>query len=251
MKRGKVQVFDELDLDLHPGRITGLMGPSGCGKSTLIRCIVGIQRVQSGLVLVLGHPAGSPKLRRRVTYSSQQASVYTDLSVAENVSYFTRLYGLPRSEADRVIAAVGLADQRTQRADDLSGGQLTRTSLAIALLGKPEVVVLDEPTVGLDPVLRAELWTIFRELADSGITLLVSSHVMDEANRCDDLILMRQGRIIAHTTPAHLLTESGKPDPDEAFLELIRRDVARTARHSMAGTVARTDVAPRHAEEER
>lgn len=250
VKRGKVQVFDGLDLDLEPGRITGLMGPSGCGKSTLIRCIVGIQKVQSGVVLVLGYPAGWSTLRRRVTYSSQQASVYSDLSVAENISYFTRLYGLPRSETDRVIDAVGLTDQRSQRADDLSGGQLTRTSLAIALLGKPEIVVLDEPTVGLDPVLRAELWGIFRGLADQGITLLVSSHVMDEANRCDDLLLMRQGRIIAHTTPADLLTESGRPDPDEAFLELIRRDEARAARHGLAGTVAPTHVAPRHAQEE-
>ena len=249
VKRGKVQVFDGLDLDLTPGRITGLLGPSGCGKSTLIRCIVGIQKVQSGTVTVLGLPAGTPALRRRVTYSSQQASVYTDLSVGENVAYFTRLYGLASSETDRVISAVGLADQRRQRADDLSGGQLTRTSLAIALLGKPELVVLDEPTVGLDPLLRSELWGIFRGLADSGISLIVSSHVMDEANRCDDLLLMRAGRIVAHTTPANLLVESGKSDPDEAFLELIRRDVAGP-RHSLDTPNEAPDTAPRHAEED-
>lgn len=241
-------MFDGLDLDLAPGRITGLMGPSGCGKSTLIRCIVGIQKVQGGTVTVLGLPAGAPSLRRRVSYSSQQASVYTDLSVAENVAYFTRLYGLAVSETDRVIEAVGLADQRGQRADDLSGGQLTRTSLAIALLGTPELVVLDEPTVGLDPLLRAELWGIFRALADSGITLIVSSHVMDEANRCDDLLLMRQGRIVAHTTPADLLLESGKSDPDEAFLELIRRDAAGP-RHSIDTPNEAPDTAPRHAQE--
>lgn len=248
VKRGKVQVFDGLDLDLAPGRITGLMGPSGCGKSTLIRTIVGIQKVQGGTVTVLGEPAGTPALRRRVSYSSQQASVYTDLSVGENVAYFTRLYGLPSSEATRVIAAVGLADQRGQRADDLSGGQLTRTSLAIALLGAPELVVLDEPTVGLDPVLRAELWGIFRGLADQGITLIVSSHVMDEAGRCDDLLLMRQGRIIAHTTPANLLAESGAADADEAFLELIRRDTAGP-RHSTDTPAVTREAAPRHAEE--
>jgi ABC-2 type transport system ATP-binding protein len=175
--------------------------------------------------------------------------VYTDLSVGENVAYFTRLYGLTSSETDRVISAVGLADQRRQRADDLSGGQLTRTSLAIALLGKPELVVLDEPTVGLDPLLRSELWGIFRGLADSGISLIVSSHVMDEANRCDDLLLMRAGRIVAHTTPANLLVESGKSDPDEAFLELIRRDVARP-RHSLDTPNEAPDTAPRHAEED-
>lgn len=250
VKRGKVQVFSGLDLELLPGRITGLMGPSGCGKSTLMRCIVGIQRVQGGTVTVLGQPAGTPSLRRRVSYSSQQASVYTDLSVAENVGYFTRLYGLPSSETDRVIEAVGLADQRRQRADDLSGGQLTRTSLALALLGAPELVVLDEPTVGLDPVLRADLWGIFRRLADEGITLIVSSHVMDEAGRCDDLLLMRMGRIVAHTTPADLLTESGTTDPDEAFLELIRRDEAHAARHSASGPAAHPGGAPRHAQEE-
>lgn len=250
VKRGKVQVFDGLDLDLAPGRITGLLGPSGCGKSTLIRCIVGIQKFQSGTVTVLGQAAGSPGLRRRVSYSSQQASVYTDLSVGENLSYFTRLYGLESSEADRVIAAVGLSDQTGQRADDLSGGQLTRTSLAIALLGSPELVVLDEPTVGLDPVLRADLWVIFRDLANKGITLIVSSHVMDEANRCDDLLLMRQGRIIAHTTPASLLSESGARDADEAFLELIRRDEAGP-RHSLAMPSEAPDTAPRHAEEDR
>lgn len=164
------------------------------------------------------------------------------------MAYFTRLYGLAVSETDRVIEAVGLADQRSQRADDLSGGQLTCTSLAIALLGTPELVVLDEPTVGLDPLLRAELWGIFRALADSGITLIVSSHVMDEANRCDDLLLMRQGRIVAHTTPADLLLESGKSDPDEAFLELIRRDAAGP-RHSIDTPNEAPDTAPRHAQE--
>jgi len=249
VKRGKVQVFDGLDLDLEEGRITGLMGPSGCGKSTLIRCIVGAQKVQGGTVTVLGHPAGTPSLRRRVTYSSQQASVYTDLSVSENVSYFARLYGLAASEADRVITAVGLADQRKQRADDLSGGQLTRTSLAVALLGKPELVVLDEPTVGLDPVLRNELWGIFRGLADQGITLIVSSHVMDEANRCDDLLLMRAGQIVAHTTPADLLTESGMSDPDAAFLELIRRH-SQGPRHGLDAAADLPESAPRHAQED-
>lgn len=238
VKRGSVQVFDGLDVELQPGRITGLLGPSGCGKSTLIRSIVGVQKVQGGTVTVLGEPAGSASLRRRVTYSSQQASVYTDISVGQNITYFARLYGLGSHEIARVIDAVGLTDQRHQRADDLSGGQLSRTSLAIALLGDPELIVLDEPTVGLDPLLRAELWGIFRALAADGKTLLVSSHVMDEAGRCDDLVLMRSGRIVAHLSPGELLRESGRDDPDEAFLELIRRDMARSAgQGSVSGPV--------------
>jgi ABC-2 type transport system ATP-binding protein len=226
VKRGRVQVFDSLDLDLAAGRLTGLLGPSGCGKSTLIRAIVGIQRVQGGTVTVLGQPAGHPALRHRVTYAAQADGVYLDLTVIDNVTYFARLAGLSRTEVDRVITAVGLTDHARQSAGKLSGGQLRRVSLAIALLGAPNLIVLDEPTVGLDPVLRADLWTLFGDLARDGASLIVSSHVMDEATRCDDLVLMRQGRIVAQVTPAALLAETGQPDAERAFLELIRRDTA-------------------------
>jgi ABC-2 type transport system ATP-binding protein len=226
VRRGKTHVFEGLDLDIPRGQITGLLGPSGCGKTTLMRCIVGVQKVDAGTVTVLGDPAGTAPQRRRVAYDTQAASVYHDLTVQQNLAYFARLIGAPRGDVDRVITQVGLADHRRQTVDSLSGGQENRVSLAVAMLGSPELVVLDEPTVGLDPVLRAELWDLFRALADRGTTLIVSSHVMDEALRCDRLLLMRAGRIIADTTPAGLLADTGAADPDAAFLALIERDAA-------------------------
>lgn len=224
VRRGNTEVFDGLDLDIPRGQITGMLGPSGCGKTTLMRAIVGVQKIDAGTVAVLGAPAGTPTQRRRVAYDTQAASVYADLSIHQNLSYFARLIGAPRADIDRVIAQVGLEGHRHQRVEALSGGQESRVSLAVAMLGSPELIVLDEPTVGLDPVLRAELWSVFRTLADDGATLIVSSHVMDEALRCDRLLLMRAGRIIADTTPAGLLAETGATDPDAAFLSLIERD---------------------------
>jgi len=228
VRRDSTQVFTGLNLTIPRGQITGLLGPSGCGKTTLMRCIVGVQKIASGTVTVLGDPAGTRVQRRRVAYDTQSASVYSDLTVQQNLRYFAGLISVPRSDVDRVIAQVGLADQRHQTVDSLSGGQENRVSLAVAMLGSPDLIVLDEPTVGLDPVLRAELWTIFRGLADDGTTLVVSSHVMDEALRCDRLVLMRMGRIIADTTPDGLLTDTGTNDPDAAFLALVEKDVAAT-----------------------
>jgi ABC-2 type transport system ATP-binding protein len=222
VKRGRVQVFSGLDLDIGAGRLTGLIGPSGCGKTTLIRAIVGLQICQAGDVTVLGLPAGAPELRHRVTYSAQNDGLYRDLSVRDNVAYFAQIADLPGAEVDRVVEAVGLSGQAKQRADQVSGGQFRRISLAIALLGKPDLIVLDEPTVGLDPVLRADLWDLFAALARDGVTLIVSSHVMDEAARCDDLILLREGRLLAALTPAELLARTGQADADKAFLELVR-----------------------------
>ncbi len=224
--RGRTEVFAGLDVDIPRGQITGLLGPSGCGKTTLMRSIVGVQKTGSGTVTVLGEPAGSPALRRRVAYDTQAASVYADLTVRQNLDYFGRLIGAPRGDVDRVIGQVGLEAQAAQTVGSLSGGQENRVSLGVAMLGSPEVVVLDEPTVGLDPVLRAELWDVFRGIADAGATLIVSSHVMDEALRCDRLLLMRAGRIIADTTPAQLLADTGADDPDAAFLALVARDAA-------------------------
>ena len=227
VRRGATQVFAGLDVSIPRGQITGLLGPSGCGKTTLMRSIVGVQRIAGGTVTVLGHPAGASALRRRVAYDTQAASVYHDLTIHQNLSYFARLIGAPRSDVDRVVEQVGLADQRHQTIGSLSGGQENRVSLAVAILGAPEVIVLDEPTVGLDPLLRTELWTMFRELADAGASLVVSSHVMDEALRCDRLLLMRAGRIIADTTPDRLLSDTGTTDPDAAFLALVERDIAQ------------------------
>jgi len=226
VRRGRTEVFDGLDVTIPRGQITGLLGPSGCGKTTLMRAIVGVQKIADGTVTVLGEPAGSRPLRHRVSYDTQAASVYADLTVQQNLRYFARLLGAPASDADRVIAQVGLRSQRAQTIGSLSGGQENRVSLAVAMLGAPELIVLDEPTVGLDPLLRAELWEVFRGLADAGATLIVSSHVMDEALRCDRLLLMRAGRVIADTTPDALLRDTGADDPDAAFLALVERDAA-------------------------
>lgn len=235
VRRGRTTVFDGVDLTILRGQITGLLGPSGCGKTTLMRSIVGVQRIASGGVTVLGEPGGSRGLRRRVAYGTQGGAVYGDLTVRQNLSYLGRVLGATKTDVDRVLADVGLEAQSSQLVESLSGGQATRVSLAMALIGAPELIVLDEPTVGLDPVLRVELWELFRRLAERGVTMIVSSHVMDEAIRCDRLLLMRSGRIIADTTPTALLHDTGTNDPDAAFLALIKRDdrAHATARHPM------------------
>jgi ABC-2 type transport system ATP-binding protein len=215
-------VLPGIDLDVAPGSVTGLLGPSGSGKSTLIRAVVGVQIVADGTVTVLGLPAGSADLRRSVGYMTQAPSVYGDLTVRENLVYFGRLVGAAAGRVDELLERVDLQADAGSVVSNLSGGQRARVSLAAALLGKPELLVLDEPTVGLDPVLRRELWDFFHTLASEGTTLLVSSHVMDEADRCDDLILVREGKILARATPAELRERSGADDLDDAFLELIR-----------------------------
>src|SRR5438552_2268624 len=221
--RGHKEVLHGIGTSVATGSVTGLLGPSGSGKTTLMRAIVGVQKVRSGRVTVLGQPAGSAALRPRIGYLTQAPSVYSDLTVRENARYFASLYkGVTRADADRAIADVGLSDAANQLVGSLSGGQFSRASLACALVGRPDVLILDEPTVGLDPVLREELWRKFRELAASGVTLLVSSHVMDEAGRCDRLILIREGRIIADDTVDAVRRAADTHDLDEAFLRLIR-----------------------------
>jgi ABC-2 type transport system ATP-binding protein len=223
VRRGKHLVLHGIDVTVTRGAVVGLLGPSGCGKTTLMRAIVGVQKVGDGTVSVLGKPAGHPSLRRRIGYDTQEASVYDDLTVRQNLAYFRSILGVPRSEIDRVAQATDLTGQMHQLVASLSGGQRSRVSLAVALLGSPELLVLDEPTVGLDPVLRVELWTLFRKLAAAGSTLLVSSHVMDEATRCDRLLLMRDGELLADTTPTGLLEETQTRDAESAFLALIAR----------------------------
>jgi ABC-2 type transport system ATP-binding protein len=222
IERGKRRVLHGITCTVAAGSVTGLLGPSGSGKTTLIRAIVGVQVVQSGTVTVLGEPAGSPVLRRSVGYVTQAPSVYADLSVRENARYFASLYGLGGAEADRAIADVGLADAAGQLVGNLSGGQRSRASLGCAMIGAPRLLVLDEPTVGQDPVLRADLWAKFHALAAAGTTLLVSSHVMDEAGRCDRLLLIREGRLIGDDSPAAIRAAAGTDDLEEAFLRLIR-----------------------------
>jgi ABC-2 type transport system ATP-binding protein len=220
--RGGREVLHGLSFDIFRGSVTGLIGPSGGGKTTLMRAIMGVQVVSGGTVQVLGHRAGSPALRRSVAYSTQEASVYADLTVTENLRYFATLLAAPRSDIDLVISELKLASERNQVVSSLSGGQLHRASLAVALLGQPELLVLDEPTVGLDPELRDELWVLFRRLSGRGLTLVVSSHVMNEASRCDRLLLIREGKTLADDTPHGLTAASGTSDLDEAFLRLIR-----------------------------
>ena len=231
--RGGRDVIPGLTLQIPAGQVVGLLGPSGCGKTTLMRSVVGVQRIASGTVEVLGLPAGDRALRRRVGYVTQVPSVYTDLTVTENLQYFAAAVLTPRAGMDaevaRVLDLVGLTDHSDSRVANLSGGQTSRVSLGAALVGSPELLVLDEPTVGLDPVLRRDLWALFGRLSGSGVTLLVSSHVMDEAGRCDRLLLMREGRILADDTLAGVLAATGTSEVEAAFLSLIDDAAERSA----------------------
>ncbi len=219
--RGGRPVLPGISLSIPAGSVTGLLGPSGSGKTTLIRAIAGVQIVAGGRIAVLGRPAGDPELRPRVAYVTQAPSVYGDLTVRENLRYFGRILGVGEERLDEVIATVGLGEHAGQVVDTLSGGQRSRASLAAALLNRPELLLLDEPTVGLDPVLRAALWKMFADLAAQGTTLLVSSHVMDEAAHCEGLLLLREGRIVFDGTPDLLRERTGSADLSTAFLRLI------------------------------
>ena len=221
--RGGRTVLAGISLRIAAGAVAGLLGPSGCGKSTLMRAIMGVQIVAAGRVTVLGEAAGSPPLRRRVGYVTQAPSVYGDLTVVENLRFFAAVLGCEKSRIPGLIQAVGLTGFEDRVVDNLSGGQRARVSLATALIGDPEVLILDEPTVGLDPVLRKELWALFRELAATGTTLLISSHVMDEAAECTSLILMRDGAVLTETTPDRLRADTGERDLSAAFLAMIER----------------------------
>ncbi len=220
VRRGGRDVLHGLDLCVPTGSITGLLGPSGCGKTTLIRCVVGSQVVRSGAVTVLGSPAGSAENRGRVGYVTQASSVYPDLTVVQNLRYFASLSGAGSADVHRALGDVGLRGREKDLTGNLSGGQRTRVSLAAALLTRPELHLLDEPTVGLDPVLRRDLWQLFEELAAAGATLLVSSHVMDEAARCHTVVLLREGHLVAQATPDELRTRGRSDDLEQAFLTI-------------------------------
>lgn len=227
--RGKATVLANITCNIPEGRITGLLGPSGSGKTTFMRTLVGVQKITAGTVTVLGRPAGDPENRHDVGYVTQAASVYRDLSVLDNVRYFGSVHGAGREDALAVLNAVGLSELAKRRAGDLSGGQFSRVSLACALVGKPRLLVLDEPTVGLDPVLRADLWTQFAAMAAEGTTLIISSHVMEEAGHCDTLLLLREGMLLAQLTPAQLRQGGGTDDLELAFLRLIQAAAAEDA----------------------
>jgi ABC-2 type transport system ATP-binding protein len=231
--RGRREVLPDLSLQVPHGQVVGLLGPSGGGKTTLMRSVVGVQQVAAGRVTVLGRPAGAVELRSRVAYMTQSPSVYGDLSVWANLRYFGRLQGLRgpdlATDVQRVLTAVDLEPQATATVGRLSGGQRSRVSLAAALLGHPELLVLDEPTVGLDPLLRRDLWNLFHRLAADGVTIFVSSHVMDEAVRCDRLLLLREGRLLADETPESLLRRTDARDAETAFLRLIESQTGTSA----------------------
>ncbi len=219
--RGSRRVLDALDLTIEQGSVTGLLGPSGCGKSTLMRSLVGVQELVGGSVRIDGVEAGSKELRHRIGYVTQAPSVYADLTVAENLTFFARVLGADAGAVTAAIATVDLTEFADQPVERMSGGQRSRASLAVALLGSPDLLVLDEPTVGLDPVLRRDLWALFHRLADDGAAVFVSSHVMDEADRCDRLLLMREGRIIADDSPGRIRESTGTTDIESAFLALV------------------------------
>ncbi len=221
VKRDGLTILEKVSLELPASKVIGLLGPSGAGKTTLMRVLVGLQKVARGSATVLGMPAGSAALRKQIGYATQSLAVYPDLTVGENLGYFGSMAGAAGGRAAEVLRDVSLEAQAGQLVRTLSGGQRARVSLAVALLGRPQLLVLDEPTVGLDPVLRAQLWSQFHELAAAGTTLVVSSHVMDEAERCDELVLMREGRVIAQGTPGGIKKQTGTDSIEKAFIELI------------------------------
>jgi len=222
---GHYPALTDVTVDLPGGKVVGFIGPSGAGKTTLIRSIVGRQRLHGGSITIFGLPAGSPKLRQQLSYMTQEVSAYADLTVTENLRYFATMFGIPRKDAKRtieqILQTVDLSPHAKQLVGKLSGGQKQRVSLAIALIGYPKLMVLDEPTVGLDPVLREQLWKLFRRLAAGGTTLVISSHVMDEAERCDDLLLIRDGKLLAHGSPRTLCEQTGTKSVEQSFLKLV------------------------------
>jgi ABC-2 type transport system ATP-binding protein len=224
VRRGNRAVLHGLSLGVAAGTVTGLLGPSGSGKTTLMRAIVGVQVIESGSVRVLGRPAGATAVRAKVGYMTQARGLYEDLTVRENARYFCRIAGAPRARAEEVLATVRLEQLGDRLVRTLSGGERARASLATALVGRPAVLILDEPTVGLDPLLRRDLWLTFHRLADEGAALVVSSHVMDEAANCDELVLLRKGDILARATPDTLRSRTQTDDLSEAFLRLIERE---------------------------
>ncbi|HXE09907.1 MAG TPA: ABC transporter ATP-binding protein [Verrucomicrobiae bacterium] len=224
---GSFTALHDIDVELPAGKITGFIGPSGAGKTTLVRSIVGRQRIAAGSISVFGEPAGSVALRPQLGYMTQETAIYTDLTVRQNLRYFATMSGARSGEAKRLVMKtlkdVDMTGHADQLCSKLSGGQKQRVSLAIALIGHPRLLVLDEPTVGLDPVLREQIWKLFRKLTDAGATIIITSHVMDEAGRCDDLLLIRNGQILAHDSPVAFCARTKSETVEQGFLKLVEQ----------------------------
>ena len=230
---GPIHAVDGIDMALTPGRIYGLLGPNGSGKTTLIRLLAGLASATSGKARVLGVEMPSRSNLARIGYMTQADGIYPELSVWENLSFFAALYGqTDKAEMRRTLQLVELDGRQGTPAQDLSGGMRRRLSMACALAHHPAVIFLDEPTVGVDPALRVQFWNHFHRLAADGATLLVSSHVMDEADRCDELLFIRDGRVLAQGTPDALRKKAGTDNLETAFLQFAGvtvREPAMTA----------------------
>jgi ABC-2 type transport system ATP-binding protein len=216
---GRQPALQGISLRLRRGEVYGLLGPNGSGKTTLIRCLLGLVKPERGTVRVLGRLMPDLGVLSRVGYMTQAAALYPDLSVEENLRFFAAIYGADASLTE-ALRLVDLVERRDSVVATLSGGMRTRASLACALVHRPELLLLDEPTVGVDPLLRMRLWDRFREMAEGGVTILVSSHVMDEAERCQRLGLIRFGRLLAEGTVESLKEEAGVNRLEDAFLKL-------------------------------
>ncbi len=222
---GKVQALRGLSVQIERGITYGLLGPNGAGKTTLIRSIVGLLPPEAGAVRVLGSLMPDKRVMGRIGYMTQDVALYEDLTVRQNVAFFAAMAGV-RIDVQRineVLALVELSDRLNSRVRELSGGLQRRCSLACALVHRPDLVVLDEPTVGVDPQLRVQFWDHFRRLNAEGVTLVVSSHVMDEAARCDRLGFIRDGRLLAEGTDRELLARSGCATLEDAFLHFAEQ----------------------------
>lgn len=220
---GPIRAVDGLNLAVGAGEIYGLLGPNGSGKTTLIRLLTGLLKPTSGSVVVLGQAVPNKAVLTQVGYMTQASALYEDLTMRENVTFFAEMCGgASRARVDEVIALVNLQDRADSLVRTLSSGMKQRTSLACALVHQPRLLLLDEPTVGVDPQLRITFWSYFRRLADEGVTLIVSSHVMDEAERCDRLGFMRQGKLLAGGSAAELRAQAGTSTLEEAFLQFAQ-----------------------------
>jgi ABC-2 type transport system ATP-binding protein len=224
---GKLRAVDNLSMAMHAGETYGLIGPNGSGKTTLIRMLVGLLRPTSGTIMVLNERMPSSKVAPYFGYMTQQMALYNDLTARENMRFFCNIYGLRGKEQkqriDEMLGRVDLADRANSVVNTFSGGMKQRLSLACALVHRPRLAMLDEPTVGVDPELRRSFWDYFAELNKEGVTIIVSTHQLDEAAHCTRLGLMRQGTLIAQDSPQQLLRQSGQDNMEDAFLYYARR----------------------------